>query len=206
MTQYLKIHPDNPQQRLLTQVSSVLREGGVIVYPTDSSYALACHLEDKQAVERICQIRQLDKRHDMTLVCRDLAEISNYAKVGNSAFRLIKSLTPGPYTFLLKASRDVPKRLQHAQKKTIGLRVPANQIALELLSVFGEPILSSSLILPGGTVPLSDPEEIEEKIGNRVELVIDGGAGGIEPTSVLNMVNEEVDVVREGLGDVSWLL
>ncbi len=206
MAQYLKIHPDNPQPRLLNQVAAVLRKGGVIVYPTDSSYALACHLEDKHAVDKIKQIRRLDKHHDMTLVCRDLAEIGNYAKVGNSSFRLIKSLTPGPYTFLLKASRDVPKRLQHAQKKTIGLRVPANRIALELLSVFGEPVLSTSLILPGDSVPLSDPDEIEEKIGKLVELIIDGGAGGVEPTSVLDMLGDDIKVVRQGKGDVGWLL
>lgn len=206
MAQYLTIHPENPQSRLLNQAAVVLRKGGVIVYPTDSSYALACPLEDKHAVDRIRQIRQLDKHHDMTLVCRDLAEIGIYAKVGNSSFRSIKSLTPGPYTFLLKASRDVPKRLQHAQKKTIGLRVPANRIALDLLSIFGEPILSSSLIMPGDSLPLSDPEEIEEKLGKRVDLIIDGGAGGIEPTSVLDMVDDDVKIVRHGKGDISWLL
>ena len=206
MVQYLKIHPENPQPRLLNQAAVVLRQGGVIVYPTDSCYALACHPEDKDAVDRIRQIRQLDPHHHLTLVCRDLSEISAYAKVGNTSFRLIKSLTPGPYTFLLKASRDVPKRLQHPQKKTIGLRVPDNHIALEWLSVLGEPVLSSSLLMPNEPLPLSDPEEIAEKLAKRVELIIDGGAGTIEQTTVLDLVDEEVKVIREGKGDISRIV
>lgn len=206
MAQLLTIHPENPQARLLNQVAATLHKGGVIVYPTDSCYALACHLEDKNAVDRIRQIRRLGKDHHMTLVCQHLNDLGNFAKLENSAFRLVKSLTPGPYTFLLKASRDVPRRLQHPQKKTIGLRVPANRIALELLSVLGEPMLSTSLILPGDDVPMTDPNEIDQRIGNQVDLIIDGGAGGLEATSVLNLVDETVKVAREGKGDVSWLL
>ena len=178
MAQYLKIHPDNPQARLLNQAAAVLNKGGLVVYPTDSSYALACHLEDKNALEKIHQIRRLPKNHHMTLVCQHLNDIGNFARLDNSAFRLIKSLTPGPYTFLLKASRDVPRRLVHPQKKTIGLRIPANRIALDLLQAFGDPILSTSLVMSGDEIPLTDPEDIRDRIGHQVDLILDGGAGG----------------------------
>ena len=206
MAQILTIHPDNPQPRLLNQAAAVLHKGGVIVYPTDSCYALACHLEDKNAVDRIRNIRRLKPSHHMTLVCQHLNDIGNFAKLENSSFRLIKSLTPGPYTFIMKASRDVPNRLQHPQRKTIGLRVPANRIALDLLDAFGEPILSSSLILPGDELPLTDPLEINERIGHEVDLILDGGAGGVEETSVLDMDGDSISVIREGKGDVTWLL
>ncbi len=206
MAKLLTLHPENPQARLLNQAAATLHKGGIIVYPTDSCYALACHLEDKNAVDRIRKIRRLDKSHHMTLVCQNLQDLGNFAKLENSSFRLVKSLTPGPYTFLMVASRDVPRRLQHPSKKTIGLRVPANRIALELLSVFGEPILSTSLILPGEDIPLTDPFEIQEKIGNQVDLILDGGNGGIEETTVLDMVGDTIEVVRQGKGDVTWLL
>ena len=206
MAQYLIIHPDNPQARLLNQAAAVLNKGGLVVYPTDSSYALACHLEDKNALEKIHQIRRLPKNHHMTLVCQHLNDIGNFARLDNSAFRLIKSLTPGPYTFLLKASRDVPRRLVHPQKKTIGLRIPANRIALDLLQAFGDPILSTSLVMSGDEIPLTEPEEIRDRIGHQVDLILDGGAGGIEPTTVLDMQETEIKVIREGKGDASWLL
>lgn len=202
----LDIHPDNPQARYLAQAADVLRQGGIVIYPTDSCYALACHLEDKQALDRIRKIRNLDKKHDFTLVCRDLKELSMYAQVDNSAFRLLKSLTPGPYTFLLKATRDVPRRLQHPHKKTIGLRVPANRIALELLETLNEPLMSTSLIPGGQDDPLSDPDDIIDSYDKLVDLILLGGAGGFEQTTVLDMLQEEVQVVREGRGDISWLV
>lgn len=203
MTQYFKVHPENPQSRLISQVVMILRRGGIIVYPTDSCYALACMLDNKPALDRISRLRRLDPKHNMTLVCRDLSEIGVYAKVDNIAFRFIKSLTPGPYTFLLKATRDVPRRLQHPQKKTIGLRVPDNCIALDILETLDAPMLSSSLILPGNVLPESDPEEICRKLQDQVDLVIDGGAGGLEATSVIDLCGQAPVVVRVGKGDVS---
>jgi tRNA threonylcarbamoyl adenosine modification protein (Sua5/YciO/YrdC/YwlC family) len=185
---------------------SILRKGGVIVYPTDSCYALGCHIGDKAAMDRIIRMREVDEGHNMTLVCRDLSEISSFAKVGNADFRLIKSLTPGPYTFLLKATRDVPKRLQHPKRKTIGLRIPDNKIALDLLESLGEPILSSSLILPGDEFPMSEPDEITERLLKKVDLIIDAGPGGISETTVLDLTLEEPHIVREGLGEIDNLL
>jgi tRNA threonylcarbamoyl adenosine modification protein (Sua5/YciO/YrdC/YwlC family) len=206
MGQYLEIHKDNPQARLISQAATILRRGGVIVYPTDSCYALACHIGDKTAMDRIIRLRQLDERHNMTLICRDLSEISSFAKVGNADFRLIKSLTPGPYTFLLKATRDVPKRLQHPKRKTIGMRIPDNKIALDLLDSLGEPLLSTSLILPGDEFPMNEPDEIGQRLINEVDLIIDGGHGGISETTVLDLTMDEPHVVREGLGEISNLL
>lgn len=203
MTQYFTIHPENPQSRLLSQAVNMLRDGGVIAYPTDSCYALGCMLDNKPALERIARLRRLPPKHNMTLVCRDLTEIGVYAKVDNSAFRLIKRLTPGPYTFLLKATRDVPRRLQHPQKKTIGLRVPDNRIALELLEALDAPMLSTSLILPGDDLPESDPGEIRRRLQDQIDLVIDGGAGGLEPTSVIDLCAQVPVIVREGRGDIS---
>lgn len=200
MAQYFRVHAVNPQPRLITQAAAILRDGGVIVYPTDSCYALGCRIGDKDALERIRRIRQLDERHNLTLVCRDLSELAIYAKVGNAAFRLMKALTPGPYTFLLVATRDVPRRLQHPKRKTIGVRVPDNAIALALLAAMSEPILSTSLVLPGDTLPLTDPAEINERLGRQVELVMDGGVCGLEPTTVIDLVEAEPVLVRQGKG------
>ncbi len=203
MQAFLRIHPDNPQPRLITQAVEAFQGGGVVVYPTDSCYAIACRIGDNEALQRIRRLRQLDANHHMTLVCRDLAEISTYAKVENQAYRLIKSLTPGPYTFLLSATRDVPRRLQHKKRKTIGLRVPDNQIAQALLSELAEPVLSTSLILPGESLPMTEPEEIFQRLQAVVDLVIDGGAGGHEQTTVIDLVGNERLIVREGMGKVS---
>jgi tRNA threonylcarbamoyl adenosine modification protein (Sua5/YciO/YrdC/YwlC family) len=206
MGQYLEIHKDNPQARLIDQVTSVLRQGGVMVYPTDSCYALGCHIGDKAAMERIIRIRQLTERHNMTLICRDLSVISSFAKVGNADFRLLKSLTPGPYTFLLKATRDVPKRLQHPKRKTIGLRLPDNNIVRDLLKSLEEPIISTSLILPGEELPMNDPYDIQQRLMNEVDVIINGGQGDIAETTVLDLTMGEPHVVREGLGDISRLI
>ena len=199
----LTIHPDNPQQRHIEQAADVIRQGGVIAYPTDSAYALGCHLGDKDALERIRRIRQVDKNHFMTLICKDLSEIATYARVDNWVFRLLKHNTPGPYTFILKASGEVPKRILHAKRKSIGLRIPDNQIVHALLNTLGEPILSSTLTLPGETEPLSDPDSILESLEHSLDLVIDGGCTGIEPTSVINMSEGVIDILRTGKGDLS---
>lgn len=206
MSQFLQIHPDNPQPRLIHRVVEILRGGGVIVYPTDSGYALGCHIGDKSAMERIRRIRQLDDRHNFTLVCRDLSEIATYAKVDNTAYRLIKRLTPGPFTFVLMATREVPRRLQHPKRKTIGLRVPDNLIASAILEQLDEPIMSSTLILPGQEMPETDPYDIRETLEHHVDLVIDGGYCGIEPTTVVDLVTGEPEILRYGQGDVDLLL
>ncbi len=206
MGQYFEIHEDNPQGRLITQAATILRQGGDVVYPTDSCYALGCLVGDKAAMDRIIRLRQLGERHNMTLICRDLSEISSFARVGNAEFRLIKSLTPGAYTFLLKATRDVPKRLQHPKRKTIGIRIPDNSIVSALLDSLGEPMLSTSLILPGAELPMNEPSEIRERLSNEVELIIDGGNGGISATTVLDLTMDSPVVVREGLGEIGNLL
>ena len=203
MTQVFEIHPVNPQKRLIQSAALIVRDGGVVVYPTDSCYALGCHIGDKTALQRIQKIRALDKKHNLTLLCRDLSEIGTYAKVHNSSFRLMKSATPGPYTFLLVATRDVPSRLQHPKRKTIGVRIPDHQIILDLLEELGEPMLSTSLILPGNSLPMTDPVEIEEKLGEQIDLVIDGGACGLEATTVVDMADGQAMIVREGRGDIS---
>lgn len=200
MSQFLSIHPENPQARLVSQAVAVIRSGGLIVYPTDSSYALGCHIGDKGAMEKIRQIRQLDKNHNFTLVCRDLSELSNYSKVDNEAFRLMKKLTPGPYTFLLTATHEVPRRLQNPKRKTIGLRVPEHPIAQSILEMLGEPIMSSTLILPGSDIPETDPEEILERIGHQVDMVIDGGSCGLEPTTVIDLADGNPVIIRHGKG------
>jgi len=205
MSRIFRIHPVTPQARLITQAVAILRAGGVIVYPTDSCYALGCRIGDKEALERIRYLRQLDDKHNLTILCRDLTELAAYAKVGNAAFRMMKSLTPGPYTFLLAATRDLPRRLQHPKRKTIGVRVPDNAIALALLAELSEPLLSTSLILPGETLPLNDPLEISERLGRQVDLVVDGGACGFEPTTVIDLSGEAPVVVREGRGRVVTL-
>jgi tRNA threonylcarbamoyl adenosine modification protein (Sua5/YciO/YrdC/YwlC family) len=203
MTQVFEIHPENPQKRLIQSAASIVRNGGVIVYPTDSCYALGCHIGDKTALEKIQRIRALDKKHNLTLLCRDLSEIGIYAKVHNSSFRLMKAATPGPYTFLLVATRDVPSRLQHPKRKTIGVRVPDNQIILDLLEELGEPMLSTSLILPGDNDPMTDPEEIADRLCGQIDLVIDGGACGLDATTVVDLADGQAVLVREGMGDIS---
>jgi len=202
MTQYFNIHPESPQARLINQAADIVRQGGLVIYPTDSCYALGCHLGEKEAVDRIRQIRQLDKHHNMTLICRDLSEIATYAKVSNSDYRLMKSLTPGPYTFLLRATKDVPRRLQHPKRKTIGLRVPENQIVLDLLQSLGEPLLSTSLILPQFELPLSEMDDIKSRLNGLVDVVIDGGACGLEPTTVIDLLSGEPVLLRQGKGEI----
>jgi len=203
MSQFFHIHPDNPQKRLIVQACDIIRKGGLVVYPTDSGYALGCHIGDKGAMDKIRRIRQLDDEHNFTLVCRDLSELSTYAKVNNSVFRAIKANTPGAYTFVLPATKEVPRRLQHAKRKTIGLRIPNNMIALALLEELNEPLMSSTMILPGEELPMTDPEDIMERIGKQVDLIIDGGAGGAVPTTVIEFIDDMPEVVRVGLGDPS---
>lgn len=203
MAQFFSIHPQNPQARLINQAVEIVRRGGLIVYPTDSAYALGCHIGDKLALDRIRAIRQLDKDHNFTLMCRDLSELANYARVDNSAFRLIKSHTPGPYTFILNATSEVPRRLQHPKRKTLGLRVPDNAIALALMEALGEPLMSSSLIMPNDDVPLTDPYDIRGILEHQVELVIDGGFCGMEPTTVVDLTGDLPQVTRKGCGDTS---
>lgn len=203
MSLYFNIHPDNPQPRLIQQAVQVLRQGGVIVYPTDSCYALGCHIGDKDAAMRLLQVRGLDEGHDLTLVCRDLSELGRYAQVNNSQFRLLKAHTPGPYTFILKGTREVPRRLLHKRHDTIGLRVPDHAIVQALLAELGEPILSSTLQLPGEDVPLNEAWEIRERLENMVDLVIDGGSCGLTPTTVVDLSTDEPQVLRYGKGDAS---
>ena len=205
MARLVDIHPTDPQQRLIAEVVAAIRAGGLIAYPTDSSYAFGCHIGDKRAMDRIRRIRKTDKHHNFTLVCSDLSEISLYARVENWAYRLIKSLTPGPYTFILPATREVPKRLQHPKRRTIGLRVPDHAIVRAMLVALGEPIMSSTLLLPGDDIPLTDAQDIQEKIGSQIDLIIDGGTTGIEPSTVLDLSGGSVEVLRQGLGDTSSL-
>lgn len=200
MSQFFQIHPDNPQKRLIDQAVEILRGGGVIVYPTDSGYALGCQIEDKRALDRIREIRRLDDRHNFTLACSDLSEISTYAKVDNTLFRLLKAVTPGPYTFIMEATREVPRRVQ-SRRKTIGMRVPANPIAQALLAGLGEPIMSTSLILPGEELPECDPYEIRQSLEHQLDLVIDGGYGSMEPSTVIDLTGDSPEVIRRGLGD-----
>lgn len=204
MSQFFSIHPDNPQLRLVRQAVEILREGGVIVYPTDSAYALGCHIGDKSALDRIRSIRQLEKHHNFTLVCRDLSELATYAKVNNVVFRLLKAHTPGPYTFILEATSEVPRRLIQGKRKTIGLRVPGHQVALALLEELGEPIMSATLQLPGDEYPLTDPYDIRDLLQSRVDLVIDGGYCGLETTSVIDLTGDTPRIVRQGMGDTHF--
>ena len=203
MAQYLHIHPDDPQGRLISTAVKIIREGGVIAYPTDSCYALGCRLGDKAAADQIRRIRNADRNHAFTLVCQDLSEIASYAKVENWAYRLVRSLTPGPYTFVLRATREVPKRLQHPRRKTIGIRVPDHAITQLLLAELGEPIMSSTLTLPGDNYPLTDAEEIRDRLEHQIAAVIDGGPCAIEPTSVIDLEGGSPVVLRRGKGDVS---
>jgi len=203
MSQIFSIHPDNPQSRLLKQAAEVVRGGGILVYPTDSGYALGCHIGDKQALERVRRIRDLDPKHNFTLVCRDLSELALYARVDNIAYRFLRSHTPGAYTFILAATNEVPRRLKHAKRKTIGLRVPDNKIAQSLLAELGEPLMSVTMILPGDDAPLLDPYEIKELLAHQVDLVIDGGFCGFEPTSIIDLSSDTPEILRRGAGDLS---
>ena len=203
MAQFFTIHPDNPNMRLIRQAAAMLRDGAVIVYPTDSGYALGCHLDDREAVTRIRQIRGLDDKHLMTLVCRDLSEIAHYAKIDNSKFRLLKGNTPGSYTFILDATREVPRRLQHPKRSTIGIRVPDHAVALALLEELGEPLLSSTLILPDASHPLTDVAEIREYLEHRVDLIIESGTVGLEPTTVIDLTGDAPVLIRRGKGDTA---
>lgn len=203
MAKLIDIHPTDPQPRRVAAVVETIRAGGLIAYPTDSSYAFGCHIGDKQAIDRIRRIRKTDKKHNFTLVCADLTEISLYARVDNWAYRLIKALTPGPYTFILPATRQVPKMLQNPKRRTIGLRVPEHPLVNSILDALGEAIMSSTLTLPGDELPLTDPLEIDEKIGHQIETIVVSGSPGIEPTSVLDLSGGAVDVLRVGRGDVS---
>jgi tRNA threonylcarbamoyl adenosine modification protein (Sua5/YciO/YrdC/YwlC family) len=202
MSQYFNIHPTHPEQRLLRQAVAILRKGGVIVYPTDSCYAFGCQIGEKKAVDRIRQLRQLSEDHLMTLICRNLSELSTYAHVDNATFRLLRAYTPGPYTFLLPATSDVPKRLQHPKRKTIGLRIPKHPIVAGLLELLDEPMMSSTLILPGMDAPLIEAQAMRELLSGRVDLIIDGGNCGIEPTTVIDLVQGTPQVLRKGKGDV----
>jgi tRNA threonylcarbamoyl adenosine modification protein (Sua5/YciO/YrdC/YwlC family) len=203
MLRYLEIHTQNPQARLIQQAVEAVRAGAVLVYPTDSGYALGCHLGDKDAVDRIRALRELDDKHNLTLVCRDLSEIATYAQVDNQAYRLLKSLTPGPYTFILDATREVPRRLQHPKRKTIGIRVPGHPIVDALLDALGEPLISTTLQLPGDEQPLTDPQEIKERLRNGVDVIIDGGLGSAEPTTIVDLTGTVPEVLRKGRGDTS---
>lgn len=203
MIQYIAIHPETPQPRLIKQAADIIRGGGVVVYPTDSCYALGCRLDDKDALERIRQIRHLGDKHHFTLACRDLSQLGTYAKVDNRVYRLLKSTTPGAYTFILQATKEVPRRLWHPKKSTVGLRVPDHRIALALLEELGEPMLSSSLLLPGEEVPMTDSWEIRERLEHEVDLVIDGGYCGIEPTTVIDLSGDDVELIRQGQGDLA---
>jgi tRNA threonylcarbamoyl adenosine modification protein (Sua5/YciO/YrdC/YwlC family) len=206
MAQYFHIHPTHPQPRLIRRAAEIVRAGGVIVYPTDSSYALGCHLGDKAAMERIRRIRRLGQDHNFTLVVRDLSELAQYARVSNADYRLLKANTPGPYTFILPATREVPRRLQHPRRKTIGLRVPDAPIVRALIAELGEPLASTTLILPGETLPLSDPEEIRARLEHEVDLVIDGGFCGLEPTTVVVLEDGVARIARRGKGDITPFL
>lgn len=203
MAKLIEIHPTDPQPRLVKSIVEIIRSGGLIAYPTDSSYAFGCHIGDHKAIERIHRIRRTDRKHNFTLVCADLSEISVYARVDNWAYRMVKSMTPGPYTFVLPATREVPKRLQNPKRRTIGLRVPDHPLVHAMLKELGEPIMSSTLLLPGDPMPLTDPLEIEERIGHQVEAIIDAGPTGIEPTTVLDLSNDSVEILRVGRGDIS---
>jgi len=200
MAQYFEVHPQNPQARLIRQAAAMVREGALIAYPTDSGYALGCHLGDKDAVQRMRQIREVDEDHHFTLMCRDLSEIAQYARVDNVQFKQLKHNTPGSYTFILKATKDVPRRLQHPKRSSIGIRVPDHPVALALLEELGEPLLSTTLILPDEEYPMADAEEIRERLGRVVELVLDGGATGLEPTTVLDLTDDAPVLIRRGKG------
>lgn len=205
MSQFFQIHPDNPQARLVKRAAELIREGAVVVYPTDSAYALGCHLGDRKALDRIMQLRAVDKHHNFTLMCRDLSELGTYAKVDNSTFRLLKANTPGAYTFILPGTSEVPKRLLHEKRKSIGLRIPDNRIALALLAELSEPLLTSTLILAGESEPLNDPYDIRDRLEHQVDLIIDGGYCGLAPTTVVDLRDGAPLILREGAGSIEAL-
>src|SRR5262245_17195482 len=202
-SRFFEIHPKDPQPRLIRQAVDIVREGGIVVYPTDSCYALGCHIGDKASMERIARIRETDKHHHFTLVCRDLSEIARYARVNNQQYRTLKAFTPGAYTFILQATRETPKRLQNPRRRTIGIRVPDHPIPLRILSELGEPIMSSTLLLPGDDLPMTDAREIQERLFHHVDAVIDGGNCGLEPTTVIDLAGVAPVVARRGKGDAS---
>ena len=203
MSQFFYVHPETPQARLITQAVDIIKNGGVVVYPTDSGYALGCQMENKQALERICQIRRLNDKHNFTLLCRDLSELSLYTRVDNIAFRLLRNNTPGAYTFIFKGTKEVPRRLMNAKRKTIGIRVPDNNIALALLEALGEPMMSTSLILPGKDTTEADPDEIRDQLEHAVDLIMHGGYLSEQPTTVIDFSDGEIDIVRVGAGDIT---
>ncbi|WP_310628155.1 L-threonylcarbamoyladenylate synthase [Limnohabitans sp.] len=209
MAQFLQVHPDNPQPRLLKQAAQLLARGGIVAVPTDSSYALVCHLDDKAAVEHMRRIRQVDDKHHLTLMCRDLSELANYARVDNRQYRLLKAATPGAYTFILEATKEVPRRVSHPQRKTIGLRVPLNKTLLDLLALHGAPLLATTLIAPGETNPMNDAEDIRDRFEHELAAVIDAGACPLEPTTVVDLTpmdgGGDPEVIREGRGPLSTL-
>ena len=203
MSELIEIHPQDPQPRQIARVVSIMRAGGLVAYPTECSYALGCHIGDKRAMDRIHQIRRTDKDHNFTLVCRDLSEIAVYAKVDNWAYRLLKAYTPGPFTFILRATGEVPKRLQNPKRRTIGIRIPDHPVPQALLEHLREPMMSSTLLLPGDELPMTDPHEMMERLNGRVEAIIDSGAGGIEPSTVIDLSGGDVRILRHGKGDAS---
>jgi len=209
MAQYFEVHPDNPQQRLLKQAAALLARGEIVAVPTDSSYALVCHLDDKDAVDQLRRIRQVDEKHHLTLICRDLSELANYARVDNKQYRLLKAATPGPYTFILEATKEVPRRVSHPQRKTIGLRMPDHKVLCELLTLHGEPLLATTLIPPGETQAMNDAEQIRQRFEKQIGAVIDSGACPSEPTTVVDLVpmgtGGEPVLVREGRGPLALL-
>ena len=205
MAQFFSVHPDNPQARLLKQAVQLLNQGNVLAVPTDSSYALVCHLDDKNAADQLLRVRGVDDKHHLTLLCRDLSELANYARVDNKQFRTIKQATPGPFTFILEATKEVPRRVSHPQRKTIGLRVPDHTVLQELLALHGAPLLAATLILPGDDAALNDPEEIRERLEHQVSAVIDAGACSLEPTTVVDMTGDQPEILRHGQGDPAQL-
>lgn len=205
MAQFFQIHPDNPQLRLIRQAVSIIDAGGIIVYPTDSCYALGCHIGDKKALDRIRMVRKLDENHEFALMCSDLSQLSRYVKVTNEQYRLLKSITPGPYTFILPATKEVPKRLQYEKRKTIGLRVPDSNIVHMLLEQLGQPMYTTTLIMPGRNLPMNDTDEIREILEHRVDLIIDGGPCELEPTTILDLTNPTPEVIRQGRGSTEFL-
>lgn len=205
MSQFFEVHPQDPQPRLVRQAVDILRRGGLIAYPTDSSYALGCHLGDKDAMERIQRLRRLDDRHNFTLVCADLSEIASYAKVDNATYRLLKAHTPGAYTFILKATHEVPRRLQAGKRKTIGIRIPDHPLPRALVAELGEPVMSSTLLLPGRDLPETDAWAIRERLPRELDLIIDAGACQAEPTSVIDLSGDAPEILRHGRGDLTWL-
>jgi tRNA threonylcarbamoyl adenosine modification protein (Sua5/YciO/YrdC/YwlC family) len=205
MAQYFEVHPDNPQTRLLKQAVVLLEKGGILAVPTDSSYALVCHLDDKTAVDNLRRIRGVDDKHHLTLLCRDLSELASYARVDNTQYRLLKSATPGPYTFILEASKEVPRRISHPSRKTIGLRVPQHTVLQELLALYGSALLATTLIAPGDTEPMNDANEIRERFEKTIAGVIDAGACALEPTTVIDLTGAEPQLIRQGGGDLARL-